>query len=95
MLPPIHLMRWPSHKTVPFHLAQATKTPLKCVIVESAMRAVTHIMNDDLESAEAGLANGASSFHKVPYLFSGCPVTRLTGLEKELWLIMICWATDG
>ncbi len=22
-------------------------------------------MNDDLESAEAGLANGASSFHKV------------------------------
>lgn len=35
------------------------------VPVESAMRAATHIMNDDLESAEAGLANGASSFHKV------------------------------
>ena len=31
------------------------------------MRAATHIMNDDLESAEAGLADGASSFHKVCY----------------------------
>ena len=29
------------------------------------MRAVTHIMNDDLEAAEAGLTNGNSSFHKV------------------------------
>lgn len=29
------------------------------------MRAATHIMNDDLESAEAGLTNGNSSFHKV------------------------------
>ena len=29
------------------------------------MRAATHIMNDDLEGAEAGLTNGNSSFHKV------------------------------
>lgn len=29
------------------------------------MRAVTHIMNDDLEAAEAGLTSGNSSFHKV------------------------------
>ncbi len=29
------------------------------------MRAVTYIMNDDLEAAEAGLTNGNSSFHKV------------------------------
>ena len=29
------------------------------------MRAVTHIMNDDLEAAEASLTNGNSSFHKV------------------------------
>jgi len=42
-----------------------TVPSLICVPVESAMRAATHIMNDDLESAEAGLANGASSFHKV------------------------------
>ena len=27
--------------------------------------AAAHIMNDDLEGAEAGLANGNSSFHKV------------------------------
>ncbi len=27
--------------------------------------AVAYIMDDDLESAEAGLANGSSSFHKV------------------------------
>lgn len=27
--------------------------------------AAKHIMDDDLESAEAGLANGNSSFHKV------------------------------
>ncbi len=42
-----------------------TVPSLICGPVESAMRAATHIMNDDLESAEAGLANGASSFHKV------------------------------
>lgn len=29
------------------------------------MRAVQFIMDDDLESAEAGLENGHSSFHKV------------------------------
>ena len=29
------------------------------------MRAASYIMDDDLESAEAGLANGNSSFHKV------------------------------
>ena len=29
------------------------------------MRAVTFIMSDDLEGAEAGLANGNSAFHKV------------------------------
>ena len=29
--------------------------------------AAAHIMDDDLESAEAGLANGNSSFHKVCY----------------------------
>ncbi len=37
------------------------------------MRAATHIMNDDLESAEAGLANGASSFHKVCWLHDVLP----------------------
>ena len=33
------------------------------------MRAVTHIMNDDLEAAEAGLTSGNSSFHKVHSIF--------------------------
>ena len=33
--------------------------------VESALRAVTLIMNDDLEGAEEGLKAGSSSFHKV------------------------------
>lgn len=69
MLPLIRWTRWPNHKIVLPHSKQATEPPLKCLKVESAMRAVTHIMNDDLESAEAGLANGTSSFHKVPYPF--------------------------
>ena len=38
---------------------------LGLLVVEAAMRAVTYIMSDDLEAAEAGLANGNSSFHKV------------------------------
>ncbi len=29
------------------------------------MRAATYIMDDDLQGAEAGLANGNSTFHKV------------------------------
>lgn len=33
--------------------------------LETALRAAAHIMNDDLESAEAGLANGTSAFHKL------------------------------
>ena len=37
-------------------------------IVEEALRATEYIMNDDLEGAEAGLAHGTSSFHKVYYL---------------------------
>lgn len=51
--------------------------------------AAAHIMNDDLESAEAGLANGISSFHKVclRFLF-GCLGSRLIGLEdEECWLM--------
>lgn len=61
------------------------------------MRAAAHIMNDDLESAEAGLADGASSFHKVCRL---CYV--MPGLEadcrrrKECTLMTISWgAIDG
>ena len=42
------------------------KTRFDCALVEAAMRAVTFIMSDDLEGAEAGLANGNSAFHKVP-----------------------------
>lgn len=33
--------------------------------LETALRAAAHIMSDDLEGAEAGLANGNSSFHKL------------------------------
>ncbi|KAI9761405.1 MAG: hypothetical protein M4579_001055 [Chaenotheca gracillima] len=33
--------------------------------LEDAMRAVTHIMNEDVEAAEAGLAKGNSAFHKL------------------------------
>lgn len=43
------------------------------------MRAVTYIMDDDLEGAEAGLADGHSTFHKVRHLDDGLPDTRLIG----------------
>ena len=43
-------------------------TQSDCALVEAAMRAVTFIMSDDLEGAEAGLANGNSAFHKVPMI---------------------------
>ncbi|KAL8839100.1 MAG: hypothetical protein Q9170_001882 [Blastenia crenularia] len=33
--------------------------------IEASMRAANHIMNDDLQAAEDGLANGTSSFHKL------------------------------
>ncbi|KAI9674775.1 MAG: Mitochondrial outer membrane protein iml2 [Caeruleum heppii] len=33
--------------------------------LEDALRAATHIMNDDVEAAEAGLSKGNSSFHKL------------------------------
>ncbi|KAK4691270.1 tetratricopeptide repeat protein 39, partial [Lecanoromycetidae sp. Uapishka_2] len=33
--------------------------------LEAAMRAATYIMDDDLEGAEAGLAHGNSTFHKM------------------------------
>ena len=44
------------------------------------MRAATHIMNDDLESAEAGLTDGVSSFHKVRYLCFLLPDS-----EADVW----------
>lgn len=52
--------------------------------VEAAMRAVTYIMDDDLEGAEAGLANGTSTFHKVRLSHNPCClVSRLIGLEEK------------
>lgn len=49
--------------------------------------AAAHIMNDDLESAEAGLANGNSSFHKVCQIISlGCLVSRLINFGNERML---------
>ena len=61
------------------------------------MRAAGHIMNDDLESAEAGLANGTSSFHKVHYLAYALPDLEAdAGGKKELSLMPIfCWGIDG
>jgi hypothetical protein len=48
------------------------------------MRAVTYIMDDDLEGAEAGLANGTSTFHKVRLSHNPCClVSRLIGLEEK------------
>ena len=46
-------------------------------------------MDDDLESAEAGLANGSSSFHKVcQILLLGCLGSRLIGYgDEECWLM--------
>ena len=46
-------------------------------------------MDDDLEGAEAGLANGTSSFHKVCHiLFLGCLGSRLIGFgDEESWLM--------
>lgn len=45
-------------------------------------------MDDDLESAEADLTNGNSSFHKVcQILLLGCLVSRLIGFGNgECWL---------
>lgn len=53
------------------------------------MRAVTYIMNDDLEAAEAGLTNGNSSFHKV---HSKIPANCLNyglmvAIGEECWLM--------
>ena len=46
--------------------------------------AAAHIMDDDLESAEAGLASGDSSFHKVCYTIPrGCRGSRLIGFGIE------------
>ena len=47
------------------------------------MRAVTYIMNDDLEGAEAGLANGNSSFHKVDTKFPAYCLSY--GLIISIW----------
>lgn len=51
--------------------------------------AAAHIMNDDLESAEAGLANGTSAFHKVCRTFLlGCLGFRLISFgDEECWLM--------
>lgn len=41
-------------------------------------------MNDDLQAAEDGLANGTSSFHKVQHLLQTAhPSLRLIYFEKE------------
>ena len=42
--------------------------PKKVVLI--LVSAATHIMNDDLESAEEGLNQGNSSFHKVRMIFT-------------------------
>lgn len=46
--------------------------------------AATYIMDDDLESAEGGLANGNSSFHKVRQILPlGCLASRLMALGMK------------
>ena len=47
------------------------------------MRAVTYIMSDDLEGAEAGLTNGNSSFHKVDPKFPAYCLKY--GLIVSIW----------
>ena len=56
--------------------------------------AAAHIMDDNLESAEAGLANGTSSFHKVcQILLLGCLGSRLIGFgDEECWLMTSVFA---
>lgn len=53
------------------------------------MRAVTHIMNDDLEAAEAGLTNGNSSFHKVHSMFPAYCLNYglMVAIREERWLM--------
>ena len=53
------------------------------------MRAVTYIMNDDLEAAEAGLTNGNSSFHKVhSKILAKCLNYGLVfAIGEECWLM--------
>lgn len=55
------------------------------------LSAATYIMNDDLESAEAGLKDGASSFHKVcDLLLTALPAREADGLghgiSRLMWL---------
>jgi hypothetical protein len=52
------------------------------------MSSVTHIMNDDLDSAEAHLNKGTSSFHQVrlPRTQTGKPYK-----DKKLIITAWCW----
>ena len=53
------------------------------------MRAVTYIMNDDLEAAEAGLTNGNSSFHKVHGIIPAYCLNYglMAAVWEEYWLM--------
>ena len=57
--------------------------------------AAAHILDDDLEGAEAGLADGTSSFHKVcRMLLLGCLASRLIGFgEGEMLADGECFGT--
>jgi len=62
--------------------------------VEDAMSSVTYIMNDDLDSAEAHLNKGSSSFHQVriPHTRIGCImwVRVHVAYENSLGLACVC-----
>ena len=58
------------------------------------MRAATHIMNDDLESAEAGLADGVSSFHKVRYLHYVVPDPKADVWRREECALMTMFLVE-
>lgn len=57
------------------------------------MRAATYIMADDLEGAEAGLADGHSSFHKVRYSSEKISNIRLMDLKGETELMLYAWSS--
>ena len=59
--------------------------------------AAAHIMDEDLEGVEAGLANGTSSFHKVCRMFLlGCLASRLIGFgEGEMLADDECFGTNS
>ena len=54
------------------------------VTADEATVAAMHIMNDDLQAAEDGLADGNSSFHKVLHIAQIHSSLRLIDIKENI-----------